>query len=148
MASKDDLFPQLIAELAVPKQLVDVSWVANLTREWAEIGKALQASITIPDFSKLNLEESVRDGFRTMASRGWTVQMSLTPRDLAELADKKPEEADEFFVALYTEDDFAELRKVRKEYKRFLNPHPTNIAFNLEPHRSPWKPRATRARCP
>jgi hypothetical protein len=63
MASKDDLFPQLIAELAVPKQLVDVSWVANLTREWAEIGKALQASITIPDFSKLNLEESVREAF-------------------------------------------------------------------------------------
>ena len=26
--------------------------------------------------------------------------MSLTPRDLAELADKTPEEADEFFVAL------------------------------------------------
>ena len=78
MPSKDDLFPQF----AVPKQLVDVSWVANLTREWAEIGKELQASITIPDFSKLNLEESVRDGFRTMASRGWTVQMSLYPEGL------------------------------------------------------------------
>lgn len=116
MPSKDDLFPQLIEEFAVPKQLVDVSWVANLTRVWAEIGKELQASIAIPDFSKLNLEESVRDGFRTMASRGWTVQMSLTPRDLAELADKTPEKADEFFVALYTEDDFAELRRVRKEF--------------------------------
>ena len=118
MEPKDDLFPRLAADLALPKQLIDVSWVANLTREWAEIGRALEASVTIPDFSKLDLEESVRNGFRTMASRGWTVQMSLTPRALSELADKTPEEADEFFVAFYEEDDFAELRKIRQELAR------------------------------
>jgi hypothetical protein len=116
MEPKEDLCPKLVTDLALPKQLIDVSWLPSLTREWSEIGKALQASTTIPDFSKLDLEGSVRDGFRTMALRGWTVQTNLTPRDLAELADKTPEEADEFFVALYTEDDFAELRKVRKEF--------------------------------
>jgi hypothetical protein len=106
------------SDLALPKQVIDLSWIPTLTREWAEIGKALEASLVLPDFSKLDLEESVRNGFRTMAARGWTVQMSLTPRDLAELADKTPDEADEFFVAFYTENDFAELRKVRGEFAR------------------------------
>jgi hypothetical protein len=44
--------------------------------------------------------------------------MSLTLRDLEELANQTPEEADEFFVAFYTDNNFAELRKVRQELAR------------------------------
>jgi hypothetical protein len=58
------------------------------------------------------------DGVRTMAARGWTIQMSLTLGDLEELASQTPKETAEFFVAFYTEDNFAELRKVREELTR------------------------------
>src|ERR1051326_6115558 len=53
-----------------------------------------------------------------MASQGWTLQMRLTPADLEELASLDPERVDQYFVAFYTEDDFAELRVVREKLAR------------------------------
>jgi hypothetical protein len=94
---------------------IDTSWLEKIAVDMSILEKAMAASIVVPDFSKLDLKQSVKDGVSTMAARGWTVQMSLTLGDLEELANQTPEETDEFFVAFYTEDNFAALRKVRDE---------------------------------
>jgi hypothetical protein len=112
----DEYFlPRLSANLLSANVAFDTSWIAKISGQMAELGKGFALPIALPDFSGLSLEDSVRKGFHTMASRGWTIQMSLTPRDLEELANHTPEEADEFFVAFYTEDNFAAFRKVREE---------------------------------
>lgn len=118
MDRDEDFLPRLRANLLTANVAIDTSWIVKISQEMAELGKGFTASIAIPDFSGLDLEDSVRKGFRTMASRGWTIQMSLTPRDLEELANQTPAEADEFFVAFYTDDNFAALRGVREELTR------------------------------
>lgn len=125
MDRDDDSLPRLSSELLSPNFTIDfekilaaqmdTSWLTKIAVDMSNLEKAVAASIVVPDFSKLDLMQSVRDGVRTMAARGWTVQMSLTLGDLEELASKSPEESDELFVSFYTEDNFAEFRKVRDE---------------------------------
>jgi hypothetical protein len=124
----DDSLPRLSSGLLSPNfgidfgkiiaAQVDTSWLTKIAVDMSNLGKAMVASIVVPDFSKLDLRQSVKDGVRTMAARGWTVQMSLTLGDLEELANQTPEETDEFFVAFYTSDNFAALREVREELTR------------------------------
>lgn len=114
----EDLLPRLRANLLASSIAVDTSWITKISEEMARYQKELVASIALPDFSGVDLQESIKQGIRTLALRGWTIQMSLTARDLEELASQTPEEADEFFVAFYTDEQFTELRKVREEMSR------------------------------
>jgi hypothetical protein len=111
----DSFFLGLKADVLSTNIAVDTSWITKISEEMAALGNALVTPIAFPDFSGLDIQESIKAGIHTMASRGWTIQMSLTLRDLEELANQTPEEADQFFVAFYSDDNFAVLRKVRQE---------------------------------
>jgi hypothetical protein len=50
-----------------------------------------------------------------LARLGWTLPMSLGPRDLVELSEKSADDVDCFFVDFYTENNGEELRLLRKE---------------------------------
>jgi hypothetical protein len=115
MDSGDNFLPGLKADLLSESIAVDMSWMTKITEEMAKLGNVVVTPIALPDVSKLDIQESIKAGIHTMASRGWTIQMSLTLRDLEELANQTPEEADDFFVAFYSDDNFAALRKVREE---------------------------------
>ena len=115
MVPNEKFLAELKADLLSAKIAVDASWITKITEEMATLGSALVRPIALPDLSGLDIQESMKVAVRTMASRGWTIQMSLTLRDFDELAKQNPEEADDFFVAFYSEEDFARLRRVRKE---------------------------------
>jgi hypothetical protein len=79
---------------------------------------ALVLSIAFPDDFMRDIWDSAKAQIHAMASQGWTLQMRLTLGGLEELANLGPEQIDEFFVAFYTDDDFAELRAVREKLAR------------------------------
>jgi hypothetical protein len=118
MNEKEDFLPRLSANLLSANVAFDMSWLAKISGQMDKLGKGFTLPIALPEFSGLDLEKAIGKSFRTMASRGWTIQMTLTPRIWAELANQTEEEADKFFVSFYTEDDFAALREVRQELTR------------------------------
>ena len=115
MDQGDSFLPGLKADLLAANIAVDTSWLTKISEEMAKLGNAFMTPAVLPDLSGLDLQKSLKTAIHTMASRGWTIQMSLTMRDLEELANQTAEEADEFFVAFYSGDNFAALRKVRQE---------------------------------
>jgi len=118
MDGEEQFLTRLKANLLSENVAFDTSWINKISQQMAQLETGLAAAIARIDFSGLNLEESIRQDFHTMATRGWTIQMSLTPGIWAGLANQTPEETDEFFVTFYTEDNFAALREVRQELTR------------------------------
>lgn len=114
----DDPFSPVRADSLALSFVIDTSWIATISEEIARSHKQLVTSIALPDFSGLDLQESIKKAIRTLALRGWTIQMSLTARDFDDLAQGTPEQTDEFFVAFYTGEQFTELRKVREDLAR------------------------------
>jgi len=112
---KDHFLADLKTDLLSAKIALDASWITKITAEMAKLGSTLVSPIPLPDLSRLDIQESMKAAVRTMASRGWTIQMSLTLRDFDDLAKRTPEEADDFFVTFYSEEDFVRLREVRQE---------------------------------
>lgn len=87
----------------------------SVWEEMTGMSKEWMPPVAFPD---LDMWPRVKAQIRAMASQGWTLQMRLTPADLEELASLDPERVDQYFVAFYTEDDFAELRVVREKLAR------------------------------
>jgi len=112
----------LLTKAAAEGLAVDTSAFAKIAEQIVESQNALASAVlsatTFVDPALLDLSQSVKDGVRALAARGWTIQMSLTFADLQELASRTQDEIDEFFVAFYTDDNFAELRRVREDLAR------------------------------
>jgi hypothetical protein len=115
MDGEDEFLTQVTANLLSENVTFDRSWITKISKQMAQLETGLAAAISRIDSSGLHLGESVRQDFHTMATRGWTIQMSLTPGIWAGLANQTPEETDQFFVTFYTEDNFAALHEVRQE---------------------------------
>jgi hypothetical protein len=72
----------------------------------------------ILDFDVKHIEralEKTRVASEHLAMLGWTLPMRLGPADLVNLAGQSAEDVDLFFVEFYTDNEFAELRLLRKE---------------------------------
>jgi hypothetical protein len=61
--------------------------------------------------------ERARIASEHLAGLGWTMPMSLSPRDIVELADKPADEVDIFFVDFYTANNCAELTLLNKGFE-------------------------------
>jgi hypothetical protein len=89
------------------KDTIDWSLPVELAKQLHDFGSQIEAVCKEQArlFEGLDFTESAKAAIEQLAQKGWTLPMSLTVADVANLADISDEEVDEFFEAVYTENN-------------------------------------------